>query len=381
MLSQGVDIWNAWRRINPDIHPDLSNANLVQFRLNSADFSNTNLCDSVLNKEEIKNVVFNNADLMGVNFDRADLKGVDFSHADMGGCSLEEADLTEARLYGVYLGFSHLNGAKLTNTHLGNARIEDASLNNVDLSNANLQGTLFINTELENSDFSFAQLGGTVFGLTDLGSCNGLQSVRVKEKCVIDFYTLQTSKSISRAFLKKIGLSELLIDYLPELTEKPINLFPVFLSHSWGNKDFAGKLYEALIDKGVQVWYDEKKMKPGDDLYEGISQGISTYDKMILVCSKESLRSWWVDQEINRLFSKERKYSSKGLKKANLLIPITIDDYIYEWDGAKSEDIRRFVIGDFRNWKDEHSFRSSLDNLIDVLNPNRKRDKPPTFLK
>jgi hypothetical protein len=28
LLKQGVDAWNAWRRYNPDIRPDLSEANL-----------------------------------------------------------------------------------------------------------------------------------------------------------------------------------------------------------------------------------------------------------------------------------------------------------------------------------------------------------------
>ena len=28
MLKKGVDAWNAWREKNPDIHPDLSGANL-----------------------------------------------------------------------------------------------------------------------------------------------------------------------------------------------------------------------------------------------------------------------------------------------------------------------------------------------------------------
>ena len=28
ILKQGVDDWNAWRRENPDIRPDLSGANL-----------------------------------------------------------------------------------------------------------------------------------------------------------------------------------------------------------------------------------------------------------------------------------------------------------------------------------------------------------------
>jgi uncharacterized protein YjbI with pentapeptide repeats len=43
MLKQGVDAWNAWRRENPDIRPDLSAANLTGADLSGADLTRANL--------------------------------------------------------------------------------------------------------------------------------------------------------------------------------------------------------------------------------------------------------------------------------------------------------------------------------------------------
>src|SRR3954452_12985772 len=42
-------------------------------------------------------------------------------------------------------------------------------------------------------------------------------------------------------------------------------------------------------------------------IYEEIDRGIRYWDKMLLCCSKSSLsEKWWVDQEINKAFQKER---------------------------------------------------------------------------
>jgi hypothetical protein len=160
-----------------------------------------------------------------------------------------------------------------------------------------------------------------------------------------------------------------------------LTYYPVFLSHSWENKDFARKLYDALIAKGVGVFFDEKKIRPGDDFYESLSQGIEYYDKMILVCSKASLsESWWVDREIDRVLAKERELMKERGKRINLLIPIMVDNFVFEWEGAKKEEIRRYRIGDFREWKDEGKFESALNDLLHALNVDRPDIKPKSHL-
>ena len=153
------------------------------------------------------------------------------------------------------------------------------------------------------------------------------------------------------------------------------------ISGKTNNKPFARKIYEALIAKGVNVFIDEKKLKPGDDFYESLSKGIEHYDKMVLVCSKESLESWWVDREIDRVLAKESELMKERGKRIILLIPIMIDDFIFEWKGAKKEEIKRYLIGDFREWENEEKFEKALTNLIlRALNVDRPDIKPPSYL-
>ena len=266
--------------------------------------------------------------------------------------------------------------ADLSDADLIGTNLIGANLSYAILSKANL-----FEAKLDNANFERCTFNRTIFGLTDLSTCLGLETVQVQYPCTIDFQTLRASRSLPKLFLMKIGLPELYIDYLPDFYSDALNFYPAFLSHSWANKDFARKLYEALIAKGVNVFFDEKKMKPGDDIYESISKGISLYDKMILVCSKESLsESWWVDRELDRILKKERDLFKERGHRINLLIPITIDDFIFSWDGAKAEEVRRYVVGDFKDWQDEAKFEKALNDLIHALNADRPDVKPKSLL-
>ncbi len=60
VLSQGVSFWNAWRKSNPEVVPDLSGADLTGRNLAQVNFSRANL----------NNAIFTDADLTG-----ADLTG------------------------------------------------------------------------------------------------------------------------------------------------------------------------------------------------------------------------------------------------------------------------------------------------------------------
>src|SRR6516164_4909358 len=50
ILKKGVDAWNAWRDKNPDIRPDLSEANLSDAELAEADLSRADLSDAHLSE-------------------------------------------------------------------------------------------------------------------------------------------------------------------------------------------------------------------------------------------------------------------------------------------------------------------------------------------
>ncbi len=75
ILKKGVDSWNEWRRRNPYINPDLSEADLTRAKLSGAD---------------LRGAIFSRADFTGAIFSRADLTGARLSGADLSGANLKE---------------------------------------------------------------------------------------------------------------------------------------------------------------------------------------------------------------------------------------------------------------------------------------------------
>ncbi len=373
---------------------NLSKADLSGTHLTGTNLSGANLEGANLEKVKLYGANLSHTNLIGANLSESNLSGTNFSEANLQGADLEGAILYEAYLQNTNLQGADLQRAKLERACLQKAKLQRANLSEVDFSGAdlkeanlegaNLQQTNFTNTILRYTNFKTSKFYRTIMGLTDLSFALGLEEAIVSGECVIDFVTIKKSPNIPHSFLNKLGISELVLDYVHDLTNaNPVKMFPVFLSHSWSNKLFARKLYESLIDNKIHCWFDERNTRPGDRLVSAISDGINDYDKMILVCSKESLTSWWVEREIERILKKERMYNNgkKETEKVNLLIPISIDDYVFnEWDSPWAEEINRYIIGDFRDWNNSDNYEKSLKNLIKGIRVEPKDFIPPSYL-
>src|SRR5262245_10390514 len=96
LLKQGVDAWNAWRRYNPDIRPDLSEANLSGADLRRAHLYGANLTGADLSGADLSEAGLSGADLSGADLSKADLSEAPLVSADLTG-----ADLTGCCIYGV----------------------------------------------------------------------------------------------------------------------------------------------------------------------------------------------------------------------------------------------------------------------------------------
>lgn len=158
ILAKGTEAWNAWRKKNPGIHPDLSGVDLSEEDVSGYNFSETNLRDADLYQ----------ADLGGTNLKLADLRGTDLSAARMVGadlykCNFAGAFLTEAELSEAYAGSADFRGADLrgaafVGANLTEADFGDANLMNARFCNADLTRCDLAGSDLRHTDFAGAQL-------------------------------------------------------------------------------------------------------------------------------------------------------------------------------------------------------------------------------
>lgn len=79
----------------------------------------------------------------------------------------------------------------------------------------------------------------------------------------------------------------------------------VFISHSYADHEFAKRLAVALKEQGIKVWLDEWELKVGDSLRNKIESGIENAGWFLVILSSESVKSNWVNREINAGLAKE----------------------------------------------------------------------------
>jgi DNA-binding transcriptional ArsR family regulator len=73
----------------------------------------------------------------------------------------------------------------------------------------------------------------------------------------------------------------------------------VFLSHSSLDKELVSRLANDLMAAGIAAWYAEWEIKPGDSLRRKVDEGIETASHFLVILTANSLRSEWVQTELD----------------------------------------------------------------------------------
>jgi TIR domain-containing protein len=72
-----------------------------------------------------------------------------------------------------------------------------------------------------------------------------------------------------------------------------------FLSHSFENSQVAKRLATDLRSKGVDVWFAEWEIRPGDSLRRKIDEGIEKASLFLVLLTPASIQSEWVQVELD----------------------------------------------------------------------------------
>ncbi len=360
ILKQGVDVWNKWREENRRAKINLNYAGLRGANLRGYNLREVNLDRADLNKADLSE-----ANIMGAHLSDANLRKTNFARANL---SLREAILREVNLTG-----ADLSQANLTSANLREANLRDTNLIRTNFLEANLIGTIF----------SDAVMFGTIFANSYLNHAIGLESVHHLGPSNISTNAFGYSEGkIPEVFLRGCGLSDWEVEivklYNPNLSNEERNkilyrandltvdqvlqISPLFVSYSHADREFVDRLGDDLTEKGVRFWRDIYDMKSGR-IEKQIDRAIRQNPTVLLVLSKNSLSSDWVEHEVR---------TARGLEKEmdhDVLCPITLDDSWKDshWPKRVMEQIMEYNILDFSDWKDESKFGNTFSKLIDGL--------------
>jgi hypothetical protein len=165
---------------------------------------------------------------------------------------------------------------------------------------------------------------------------------------------------IPELFLRGAGVPDKFIAYVRSLVGGAIEFYSCFISYSTIDQEFADRLYVDLQSSGVRCWFAPEDLKIGDRFRDTIDESIRLHDKLLIVLSENSIRSPWVESEVEAALERERRQQNRPV-----LFPIRLDDAVIHTDKAWSADIRRSRhIGDFSQWKDHDFYREALTRLL-----------------
>jgi len=116
----------------------------------------------------------------------------------------------------------------------------------------------------------------------------------------------------------------------------------VFISYNTADKSVAKEIAMFLVSEGINVWFDEWKISPGDSIVEEIQKGLENCSAFILIWSKNAAESKWVRKEVESALTRAIQ---NNIPK---IIPIKLDEtdlpvflqgirYI-KWRGGSEED-------------------------------------------
>jgi hypothetical protein len=121
----------------------------------------------------------------------------------------------------------------------------------------------------------------------------------------------------------------------------------IFISHSHEDKAAVQRITARLQAAGHDVGVDSLRLRPGDNIQRKIEEGLESADALLVVVSRNSFKSPWVQQEFSAIAFQQIS------KRERRIIPVKID----------SSDVPSYLAN--RVWLDlSENFDAGLERLV-----------------
>jgi uncharacterized protein YjbI with pentapeptide repeats len=399
----GADLSKVNLREALFVNTNLANANLSGANLRGANFQNAMLSNADLSNSDLSfavamDITANALKLTGAKLDSTLLVDCDFHDSDlsettmrfsnihssnfcnctflktkiaisnMGSCNLLNANFVSSDLFQTDFSGSKIGRTNFSESELSHVIFKYIDFSETNFSKSNLEGTVFLSCDIGNSVFSGSSMRSLTFGNCKLDKIVGSETVEHRGPSNIDFNTLLKSFSSGgnsfsaelEIFLLRSGLPKNFLVVMTEIIKSP-TYYKTFISYGEPDHEFAKKIYEDLWRVGCQCWFYDMDATPGEDTWHEIDQKLRDAEKVIVICSSESLVRPGVLKELSKLID---DYQDK-------LIPISRDD-LWKAEGFiikyGNEDLKPFLKR--KNYADfaiDENYNKSLCKLLNGL--------------
>jgi uncharacterized protein YjbI with pentapeptide repeats len=348
--------------------PDLTNIDL-----SGLDLSQAQLTDADMSGVIARGVKWDNVILTAANLSKAKVLHSVIKHSSLFGGIFSDADFAGCEFLDCQMMHSNFHGASFTKCILISSDVKSANFHETDFSDARLVNVHFYQSELRRTCFQRSAFTYVNFSDCDLSAAEGLDTVLHDTPTSLGLDTIYRSGGrISEPFLRNSGVPDGFITQMRSLVsaEGGIEFYSCFISYSSRDGEFAKRLHGRMRDAHLRVWFAPEDMKSGEKLHEQIETAIRVFDKLLIVLSRESMRSEWVLTELRKAFKAEKK---SGRRK---LFPVRLCSFdalryweCFDADSGKdlATELREYFIPDFSNWKDHDSFEAAFARLLKDL--------------
>ena len=330
--------------------------------ISDAHFSKCNFDSSTFTQCHLSDTTFEDCNLSSARFPSVEFTG----RIAFRGCDLSWAKFPNRSFSRVTFERCNLAGALFEEGQLANVSFADCDMSGTNFQNAFLTQVVFAGTtRLKEAVFQSAMLSRC-----DITPFSAMHGLKFGDGAVLDWRTICRSvRNVNlEALLVMSGMPEVFAIYSVSCAKAidPDRLFKLmrstFITYGASDVQFAIRLRDDLRRNGVETFFFSQDAVPGERLHDVMRRGINKYDRIVVICSAASLSRAGVRNEIQE--AREREARDGG---AAYLIPVALDDSIFESQDELASILRGRVVADFR---DSERYSEALTSLLRALSRN-----------